>query len=161
MHRPAGTIGALLLTAAFSGANATITSFSATLESAWPSSREVPLVGSASVALDDSTNELSWEVQWAGSSSRRARVTMVGLPCTTGPGCAEGPGPLVLDLADDVSTADVRGGELSGSLRLTPEQAEELGSSEAWRVELRLWDKRGVRLEGELQLDVLPPGVWL
>jgi hypothetical protein len=156
----AGAIGVLLA----GSAHATIRSYSATLESHWPATSELPLIGSASVALDDSTNELSWEVQWAGSTARRAQVTMVGpeAPCIDPDCCADAAPPIILDLADGTSTVDARGGELSGRLRLTPEQAEELGTnSDSWRVELRLWDKRGVQLQGALEVLVLPPGVWL
>jgi hypothetical protein len=152
----------LALAVGASSAEAAITNFSATLEANWPSTSEVPLLGSANVALDDSTNELSWEVQWAGSSARRAQVTMVGPDCAESD-CPRGGGrAMVLDLADDVSTVDVRGGELSGSLHLTPEQVLEFGNTcEAWRVEVMLWDKRGVALQGELELSPLPPGIWL
>ncbi len=137
--------------------SAAITSFSAELTADdWPAGEDGPARGNASIALDDSTNELSWEIEWAGTSARRAEVTMRSPDSDL----VVGQGPLVLDLAAGESTLDVLGGGLSGSLQLTPRQAEGL-SGENWEVEVRLVDKRGMRLTGKLELTPLPPGIWL
>jgi hypothetical protein len=141
---------------------ATIRSYSATLESSWPSAPDTPLEGVASLALDDVTNELSWAVEWGGSTARRARVNLLGPLCAEDADCPSIVAPaFVLDLAEAISVADVRGGALSGRFRLTQEQAEELAAApDGWRLEVQLWNKRGVRLEGEIELNELPSGIW-
>ncbi|MEM9388587.1 MAG: CHRD domain-containing protein [Pseudomonadota bacterium] len=147
---------AVLLLLAAGATQAAITSYAAELTAdGWPSAEGGPARGNASIALDDSTNELSWEIEWAGTPARRAEVTVRkpdSAPLVDG--------PLVLDLAVGESSGDVRGGELSGSVQLTPRQAEELAGDD-WQVEVRLLDKRGMRLTGKLERQQLPPGVWL
>lgn len=149
-------LSAALLMFGAGASQAAITSYSAELTAdGWPSADDGPARGNASIALDDSTMELSWEIEWAGTSARRAEVTM-----RKPDSALLGEGPLVLDLAMGESTGDVRGGELSGSVQLTPRQAEELAGDD-WEVEVRLLDKRGMRLTGKLERRELPPGVWL
>ncbi|MEO0974108.1 MAG: CHRD domain-containing protein [Pseudomonadota bacterium] len=134
---------------------AAITSYEAKLTADdWPVGEGGPLRGNASIALDDSTNELSWAIEWAGTTARRAEVTM-----RSSDGKRRRGQPLVLDLEAGESTVDARGGELSGSVLLTPRQAEELSGD--WQVEVRLVDKPGLRLTGKLELISLPPGLWL
>ncbi|MEO0424431.1 MAG: CHRD domain-containing protein, partial [Pseudomonadota bacterium] len=143
-------LSAALLMVGAGASQASITSYSAELTvDDWPSAEGGPARGNASIALDDSTNELSWEIEWAGTSARRAEVTM-----RKPDSALIGQGPLVLDLAMGESSGDVRGGELSGSLQLTPRQAEEL-AGEDWEVEVRLLDKRGMRLTGKLEREEL------
>lgn len=134
---------------------AAITSYSAQLTADdWRPGSGEPLRGNASLALDDATNQLFFAIHWAGTDARQAHVTVRG-ECEIGDG-----EPVVLDLAAGASTVDVPGGALSGSVRLTPRQVRGL-SGEDWLVELRLQDEQGLRLTGKLQIEQLPPGIWL
>lgn len=136
-------------------AHASITSYSAELSAdGWrPGLLGEPLRGNASLALDDSTNELSWAIEWFGTDERQAELTMRGVDDEEGT-------PLVFALGSGVSNEDKRGGGLSGIVRLTPQQVHDL-SSEDWQLELRFSNPQGLRLTGKLQLDALPPGLWL